>query len=94
MKKARSSIWVAIFGIWGFLLTGAFSSFIGTPGILQAQRLRTLLNDKQVQVNRIQDEIIRLQDEAVQLEKNKSLQEREIRRVLGYAASDELVFEF
>lgn len=35
-----------------------------------------------------------MEGEKVRLEKSAATQEREVRRVLGYAASDEIIFDF
>lgn len=97
MKTDAISIhqkWMAFFGLWLLFLTGIFSNIAGSPGILQAIRLKNLLTIKQEQVAKAQSEIQNLKTEAVQLENNRAAQIREIRRVLGYAASDELIFDF
>ena len=83
-------VWLAIFGIWAFLLTG----FISGPGIIQAVRLQSLLSAKQTEVARLQADTQQLRQESENLQKNPAAQEREIRRVLGYAAPDELIFDF
>lgn len=85
-----TQLWIVIFIVWSISLSG----LVGVPGILQSLRLKSLLNSKQTQMNELQTELIRLQDEALGLEKNKVLQQREIRRVLGYSAPDELIFDF
>jgi cell division protein FtsB len=45
-------------------------------------------------MSRLEETVLGLQAEAELLEKNKLAQQREIRRVLGYVASDEIVFDF
>lgn len=101
MKKLTpNQIWLGIFGIWSLLLTGFFSSNSGRlggivgPGALQAIRLQNLLQAKTAQLDKIQDRINELQSEADSIEQNPVIQQREIRRVLGYAAQDEIIFDF
>ena len=85
-------VWVSIFGIWLALLSGVFS--LRSPGILQAYRLQERLEDHEKKVSELEEEIARLEEESTRLEKSKWAQEREIRKVLGYTASDEIIFDF
>lgn len=87
-------IWLGIFGVWAFILTGALSSIIGSPGAIHAIRLQNLLHAKTTRLEKIQTQVNELQAEADRLEKSAAVQQREIRRVLGYAAPDELIFDF
>lgn len=86
--------WLIVFGLWLLFLSGSLAGFLSTPGVLQASRLRSLLATKKLQNHQIQDELRKLQTESGLLEKNRFAQEREVRRVLGYVASDEIVFDF
>lgn len=86
--------WLIFFVLWLILLSGVLSSYVGSPGALQAFRLKRLLGLKQVQLSSLKNETVRLRSESVRLEKNHPAQLREIRRVLGYAAKDELIFDF
>jgi len=83
-------IWLAVFGVWGVFLTGA----LGSPGLSQSRSLHALLDAKQAELGRLEAEVERLVSEAERLEKSRTAQEREIRRVLGYAAPDDLIFDF
>ncbi len=87
-------VWLGIFSIWGVILTGVFHYWVGSPGALQSLRLNHLLESKQEHLSKIQDEIKALQAEAHQLDRSKVVQQREIRRVLGYTAHDEIIFDF
>lgn len=87
-------LWIAVFVVWGIILTGVFAGFFGPPGIVQAVRLRSLLAQKTGKTALIETEIARLDAEIKRLEKSTVAQEREVRRVLGYVGSDELVFDF
>lgn len=87
-------VWLGLFGVWSFLLTGVISGFIGGPGALQAIRLENLLHAKYTKMNALQNQLTGLQSEAEEIEKSAVVQQREIRRVLGYAAPDELIFDF
>lgn len=98
MKKLTpNQIWLGIFGIWGLLLTGCFSARLAGlvgPGALQAIRLQNLLQAKVDQLEKIQTRVNELQSEGDLIEQDPITQQREIRRVLGYAAQDELIFDF
>jgi hypothetical protein len=89
-----NSLWLLAFGIWAILLSGALNNLVGPPGILQAVRLRSLLSLKQARALETRAGIEQLRSDAELLEKSHAAQEHEIRRVLGYAAPDELIFDF
>ncbi len=94
MRRAKVSVigrvWLAVFGVWALFLSGA----LGYPGVIQAVRLHALLDDKQREVEEIEAEIQRFEKDRERLEKNRVAQEREVRKVLGYAAPDEIIFDF
>jgi hypothetical protein len=75
-------------------LSGGAAPWTGTPGVLQELNLHSLLNSKEAEQVELQGAIDRLKGEADLLEHSKTVQHREIRRVLGYAADDEIIFEF
>ena len=83
-----------LFGFWGIFLSGIMAPFIGSPGVIQAVRLSNLLDAKQIQLAKIETEITRLDGMRYRLETSRTAQEHEIRRVLGYAAPDEIIFDF
>lgn len=87
-------LWGAVFGIWALLLSGTLASTVGSPGALQLFRLTRLLESKRVQQAELEAAVERLETESARLEKSRAAQEREIRRVLGYTAPDELTFDF
>ncbi len=89
-----NKIWIGIFCLWALLLSGLLHSFIKSPGALQAYQLDSMLRSKQAQIDDSENQLITLQDEAKNLETNRTAQEREIRKVLGYAATNELIFDF
>lgn len=93
-KLSPSQRWVLLFCFWMLLLTGSLARFVGSPGIVQAVRLQELLTAKQTELARLQADLRKLRNESEQLESNRWSQVREIRRVLGYAAQDELIFDF
>jgi hypothetical protein len=93
-KVTPFRLWVTFFALWAIFLSGALAGFVGTPGAIQAIHLKSLLNEKQARLAEIQAGIDHLQSEASELERSKVVQRREIRRVLGYAAGDELIFDF
>jgi cell division protein FtsB len=86
--------WLIAFSLWLLFLSGSLAGFLGTPGILQSLRLRNLLAAKKHQHLQLQEELRKLQTESSLLEKNRYAQEREVRKVLGYVAGDELIFDF
>ena len=96
MRKSITpgKLWTSVFALWGMFLTGVAANFVGSPGVIQAVRLNSLLKSKQSIVTRMQEEMKHLQSEAFQLERSRVAQQREIRRVLGYAAADEIIFDF
>ncbi len=89
-----TKVWAAGFLLWCVFLSGAFADVIGSPGVLQAVRLRSLLSIREADLKTHDSEISRLSAEAALLERSAAHQRREIRRVLGYVAPDELVFDF
>ena len=92
-QRARK-VWYALLGVWMVLLSGGFAPWLGTPGVIQQVRLQGLLSAREAELARLQAEIDRLREESAALEKSKAVQHREIRKVLGYAADDEIVFDF
>jgi cell division protein FtsB len=86
--------WAAIFTLWGLLLSGVFAGFVGSPGVIQAVRLTSLLHAKESQLLELQEDLSRLKTEVAGLERSRIIQQREIRRVLGYTGPDEVVFDF
>ncbi len=94
MEIVTSKIWVVIFLTWALLLSGVFSPWMGPPGLIQSLRLKNLLQSKHELAQHIESERDRLEGEFILLESNRVVQEHEIRRVLGYVAQDEIVFDF
>jgi cell division protein FtsB len=86
-------IWAAIFGVWGLFLSGLLAN-MGSPGIMQAVTLDSLLSAKLAQLEQVQVDVRKLEEDYARLEQSRAVQEREIRSVLGYAAPDELIFDF
>jgi cell division protein FtsB len=93
-KTAPLQLWSCAFALWGLFLSGVFANLVGSPGVIQAVRLKNLLEAKQTQITQVQEELQRLELQIVQLEQSKVTQQLEIRRVLGYAAADEIIFDF
>ena len=87
-------VWAGIFVFWLFALSGVLSNFGGGPGVVQALKLRRLLDLKEAQAIGIESEISSLDTRGSQLGSDSVLQEREIRKTLGYVASDEIIFDF
>ena len=88
-------VWTLLVFAWLSILSGVFFSYgFGPPGIRQWMRLRSGIAQKQAELARADAESTALEEECTKLEKSRVHQEKEIRRVLGYAASDELIFDF
>lgn len=87
-------IWVYAFGAWTLLLSGVFTPVTGTPGFAQWMKLRSLLDGKRQKIIELEERHAFLEDEIRRLEKSSAHQEREIRKVLGYVAPGELIFDF
>jgi len=94
MKMTANRAWILVFALWALFLSGAGAAFVGSPGVLQGVRLKRLLEAKRSALLQLEDQVIRVEEEGGKLEKNRVVQEREIRRSLGYAAADELIFDF
>ncbi len=94
-RMTPNRLWVAIFSLWLFLLSGVFHGFFGgSPGVFQWLQLRALLSDRQTELEKSQLEIAKLEADSVALETDRAVQEREIRRVLGYTSKNEIIFDF
>lgn len=93
-RLTPNRLWLGFFGVWVLFLSGILPGFTGTPGVIQAIRLRGLLGIKQQELARLEDDLHTLQIEAEGLENSAVVQERAVRRVLGFVAPDEWVFEF
>jgi hypothetical protein len=87
-------VWIGFFGLWLTLLTGALSSWTGGPGLIQWWRISELAQTRQETIVQLETRILELSTEQVRLEKSPVAQRREIRKVLGYLASDEILFDF
>ena len=67
---------------------------VGTPGVIQALHLKKLLVLKEGQFRQLENEMQHLSEDHERLEKSRIAQEREVRKTLGYAAEDEIIFDF
>ncbi len=87
-------LWLGIFAVWLLFLSGLPALWGGSPGFTQAIRLKALLADRTNRMAGLEAEIARIETESELLEKSRVAQEREIRRTLGYAGTDEIIFDF
>lgn len=87
-------VWGGFFLVWLLLLSGAFNRWTGGPGLLQWYRIHGLVLKKQARLAEVEAVVMRLSTEQVRLEKSPVAQRREVRRVLGYLAPDEILFDF
>lgn len=94
-KWTPNRVWLAVFVTWLFLLTGFTHELgAGSPGMIQFSRLNALLRDRQTQLANSDAEIEKIDVEAKELEKSRVVQEREIRKTMGYVGDNELIFDF
>lgn len=84
-------VWLGFFALWVVFLSGLFT---GAPGLWQAANRLMLRSDRQAELAKIEADIARLTQEEIDLRDNPLVQAAEIRRVLGYTAPNELVFDF
>jgi cell division protein FtsB len=89
-KMTPNRLWIGIFCLWLVFLSG----IAGAPGVIQAVKLSSLLQSKHAQVTVAQVDISKLETDIALLETSRVVQEREVRRVLGYAGNDEIIFDF
>ena len=87
-------IWTGLLALWGLFLSGLVSEVTGSPGALQAMRLQDLLKTRTAELSTLEAKVHNLDQDRLRLEQNAAVQEREVRRVLGYAAPGELIFDF
>ena len=92
--KSVRICWQIFFGLWLALLSGGFTAWLGSPGVLQLIRLTRLLESKRAVQTGPETQVEQLEADSTRLEQSRYGQEREIRKVLGYAAPDELIFDF
>ena len=90
----RKKLLGVILAVWLLFISGVFADHVGSPGILQSVRIHRLLDMKKDRLATAEADLEHLRNDQKNLEKNPFVQEREIRRVLGYVASDEMVFDF
>lgn len=88
-------VWIAVFGVWLFMLSGVTQHVgVGSPGLVQFLRLNALLQDRQTQATELDAEVARLEEDAAALAKSRVVQEREIRKTMGYVGENEMIFDF
>ena len=76
------------------LISGYFSHSLHAHGFKQAIELTKLNRAKLTQLVGLELEVEALERDSALLEMNPVALEQEVRRVLGYVASDEIVLEF
>tara|TARA_Y100000590_G_scaffold466647_1_gene642746 strand:+ start:2366 stop:2764 length:399 start_codon:yes stop_codon:yes gene_type:complete len=87
-------LWVAFICIWLVFVSGVFGEKGRSPGLLQAFRLKSLLKNKKRELASLEDQVKELSVRVDKLTKDPVTQQKVIREVLGYAAEDEIVFDF
>jgi hypothetical protein len=94
LRLTPTRLWLGVFGVWLLFLSGLLTPLTGSPGVGQLVRLSGLLDLKRQELTRSEDDLHSLQVQAEGLENSPAVQEDAIRRVLGWVAKDEFVFEF
>ena len=89
-----SRLWAGFFLVWALLVSGVLENTFHAPGIFQAIELKKLESERREKMLTVETEIASMQSETENLQKNVALQEREIRKTLGYVAEDEILFDF
>ena len=87
-------IWCLIFPLWLGFLSGLFPGKKIAPGIWQAMQLHAYLGQKNAELAEREASFADLDHEYRRLRDDPAVQETEVRRILGYVASDEVVFDF
>ena len=80
--------------VWFVLVSGVVTKWTGAPGLIQYIELSRLLSHKEKKLEKIQAESHELEKQKRLLTKSRAYQLNEIRKVLGYAGEDELIFDF
>ena len=66
-KKLVTRVWLGVFLLWGVLLSGALHQVVGSPGAIQAIRLKNLLAEKQAALEKMQRQVHALEEEHARL---------------------------
>jgi cell division protein FtsB len=88
-------VWIAVFAFWLFMLSGITRHFgVGSPGLFQYLEMNALLDERQSESAGLDADIARLEKNSAALEKSPAVQEREIRKTMGYVGENEMIFDF
>ncbi len=93
-SKISVYAWVGFFIIWLTILSGVFSKISSSPGLLQLVRLKTLIQERHIDVAKMEAQRVDLERQIKNIDQNPYLQEKMIREILGYARKDEIIFDF
>lgn len=85
---------VALFAVWALFLSGVMHPLTATPGLYQLLKLEGLHAKRKAQLLAIEHELERTKLQISQIQSDPVVQDREIRRTLGYVKDDEMVFDF
>ncbi len=96
LKKEQNQrrLWLGFFGIWILILLGVPHFMTGAPGLFQYFQMGRAIDQRKSQLKELESQRDRLERENLALSTNPYVQQREIRRVLGYARPGELIFDF
>lgn len=83
--------WPGLIATWMVLISGVFR---GGPGIIQFAQLKKILHSKEKELADLESQSLAVKAETLKIKQDMAFQEREIRKVLGYVASDEIIFDF
>lgn len=98
----RHWIWIGVFVLWAVGLSGIPHdlgrklglSFLRAPGLVQYLRLQAQVSQSERDLQAVRDAAAAALQWNRALESDPKAQEREARRILGWVAPDEIVFEF
>ena len=89
-----TKIWIGFFSLWLLILTGVFTPFTQSPGLIQAFRTRSQLAELQTRLASVEESNEMLEAAIQLLQSNPDEQERQIRSKLGYVHKGDLVLVF
>jgi len=94
VDKYIHHFWLGFFFLWMIFTSGFLYSYTHSPGLLQSWQLRSLLSEKKTELVETENKVVKLKKQAEAFKTNSYVQELTIRRVLGYTAPNEIIFDF
>ena len=88
-----NKIWFIFFSVWILILSGWVPLFGSAPGVRQVFQLQAHYNRREIELEELKAQRDDYDQLFLKLKRDQGVQEREIRRVLGYTRVDEMVFD-